>query len=95
MSELLRPALYGAVHRLEPLEHRSGSSVLCDLVGPICETSDVLGMARLMPLPEVGDLIAVLDVGAYGSTMASNYNRHPLPAEVLVEGRTWSGKSPR
>ena len=90
MSEFLRPALYGAVHRLEPLEQRSGGSVLCDLVGPICETSDVLGMARLMPLPEVGDLIAVLDVGAYGSTMASNYNRHPLPAEVLVDGLTWS-----
>ena len=89
MSELLRPALYGAFHRLEPLEPRPGPPVACDVVGPICETSDVVGAARLMPVPEVGDLIAIHDTGAYGAVMASNYNRHPLPAEVLIERDGW------
>ena len=89
MSEFLRPALYGAFHRVEPLEARAGQPVTCDVVGPICETSDVVAAARTMPLPEVGDLVAVLDAGAYGSAMASNYNRHPLPAEVMIEDRTW------
>ena len=87
MSELLRPALYGAYHRIEPLEPRPGRPVVCDVVGPICETGDVVGAARSMPRPEVGDLVAIFDTGAYGSAMASNYNRHPLPAEVLVDER--------
>ncbi|MBH69418.1 MAG: diaminopimelate decarboxylase [Rhodospirillaceae bacterium] len=89
MSELLRPALYGAFHRLELLEPRDRVPVSCDVVGPICETSDVLGEERVMPLPEVGDLVAVMDAGAYGATMASNYNRHPLPAEVIIEKDGW------
>lgn len=89
MSELLRPALYGAFHRLEPLEPGPGAPVACDVVGPICETSDVLGAERLMPVPAVGDLIAIHDTGAYGSVMASNYNRHPLPAEVLIDSEGW------
>ena len=89
MSELLRPALYKAFHRLQLLEPQSGSPVSCDVVGPICETSDVVGTERKLPLPEVGDLIAVLDTGAYGSAMASNYNRHPLPPEVMIEDHTW------
>lgn len=87
MSELLRPALYGAYHRVEPLEARPGRPVVCDVVGPICETSDVIGAARSMPRPEVGDRVAIFDTGAYGSAMASNYNRHPLPAEVLIDDR--------
>ena len=89
MSELLRPALYGAFHRLEPLEPRPGPPVTCDVVGPICETSDVVGAERLMPVPEVGDFIAIHDTGAYGAVMASNYNRHPLPAEVMIERDGW------
>lgn len=89
MSELLRPALYDAFHRLEPLPVRGGDPVVCDVVGPICETSDIVGRGRSIPLPEIGDLMVIHDVGAYGSSMASNYNRHPLPAEVLVEGGTW------
>ena len=89
MSEFLRPALYGAFHRVELLEARAGQPVICDIVGPICETSDVVAAARTMPLPEVGDLLAVLDAGAYGSAMASNYNRHPLPAEVMIEDHAW------
>ena len=89
MSELLRPALYGAFHRIEPLEPRPGAPVACDVVGPICETSDVVGAQRLMPVPAVGDFIAIHDTGAYGAVMASNYNRHPLPAEVLIERDGW------
>ena len=89
MSELLRPALYGAYHRLDPLQPRPGAPFACDVVGPICETSDVFGADRLMPVPEVGDLIAIRDTGAYGAVMASNYNRHPLPAEVLIDGGAW------
>jgi len=88
MSELMRPALYGAYHRIHVLEKR-GEDAVCDIVGPLCETSDVFGVDRQLPLPAVGDLVAVLDAGAYGSAMASNYNRHPLPAEVLVDQRSW------
>ncbi len=89
MSELMRPALYGAHHRIALVEEREAEVVSCDVVGPICESSDVFGVARRLPLPAVGTLVAVFDAGAYGSAMASNYNRHPLPAEVLVDGSAW------
>ena len=89
MSELIRPALYGSFHRIELPTPRTTPPVICDVVGPICETSDVFGTDRAMPLPEVGDLVVIRDTGAYGSAMASNYNRHPLPAEVLVDDGTW------
>ena len=89
MTDLLRPALYGAFHRIRPVATADRPEVLCDLVGPLCETSDTLGAARRMPRPEVGDLYAVLDAGAYGFVMTSTYNRRPLPAEVLVDGGTW------
>jgi diaminopimelate decarboxylase len=85
MTELMRPVLYGAWHRIEPVEPRRGPEALCDLVGPLCETSDTLGRDRRLPVPQVGDLMAVFDTGAYGAVMASNYNRRPMPAEVLVE----------
>ena len=67
------------------MEPRSTAPVSCDIVGPICETSDVVARERVLPLPRVGDLLAVYDAGAYGAAMASNYNRHPLPAEVMVD----------
>ena len=89
MSELLRPALYGSMHRLRLLQPRDGPPVTCDVVGPICETSDVVGLGQRMPLPQVGDRILVRDAGAYGAAMASNYNRHPLPAEALIADGTW------
>jgi diaminopimelate decarboxylase len=90
MTELIRPMLYNAFHRIEPLVERSGPQVTCDIVGPLCESSDTLGKERSMPRPEVGDLLAVLDTGAYGSVMASNYNRRPMPAEVLVDQGRYS-----
>lgn len=89
MTELLRPALYGAYHRIVPLAARQAAPIACDVVGPVCESSDTFGVDRLLPAPEVDDLVAVLDAGAYGAVMASNYNRRPLPAEVLVEAGTW------
>ena len=89
MSELMRPALYGAKHRLERLTVRSGPDVTCDVVGPICETTDVIRLGQSMPLPEVGDLLLIRDAGAYGSAMASNYNRRAMPAEALVDDGAW------
>ena len=89
MSELVRPALYGAHHRIHLMEPKGRGEAVYDVVGPLCETSDMLGSARKLPLASVGDLVAVLDAGAYGSAMASNYNRHPLPAEVLVDAGAW------
>ena len=89
MSELLRPALYGAYHRIEAVSERDGAAVTCDVVGPICETSDVFGVGRSLPAPAVGTVVAILDAGAYGSAMSSNYNRHALPAEVMVDNGVW------
>lgn len=85
MTELIRPMLYDAFHRIEPVHVTGATPVLCDVVGPLCETSDTLGRDRMLPRPEVGDLFAVLDTGAYGSAMASNYNRRLMPAEVMIE----------
>ncbi len=90
MTELLRPMLYGAFHRIEPVVCSRASEIVADVVGPLCETSDTLGKDRTLRRPEPGDLYAVLDAGAYGAVMASNYNRRTMPAEVLVEGAKWS-----
>jgi diaminopimelate decarboxylase len=90
MAELLRPALYGSYHRIVPIRPRSGAESLWDVVGPICESSDLFARERALPPLEVDDTVAVLDAGAYGSVMASNYNRHPLPAEVLVDDGQWT-----
>jgi diaminopimelate decarboxylase len=90
MTELIRPMLYNAFHRIEPVVLTGAPSTSCDVVGPLCESSDTLGKERSMPRPEVGDLLAVLDTGAYGSVMASNYNRRPMPAEVLVDQGRYS-----
>jgi len=85
MGELIRPALYGSFHRILPVVSRRGTETAWDVVGPICESSDVFARDRQLPPLEVDDLIAILDAGAYGSVMASNYNRHMLAAEVLVD----------
>ena len=60
-----------------------------EIVGPVCESSDVVGRDRDLPPLAIGDLLAICDAGAYGAAMASNYNRRPLPAEVLVDGARW------
>jgi diaminopimelate decarboxylase len=85
MTELMRPALYGSFHRIEPVTPRPSRERSYDVVGPVCESTDAFGHDRRLPVLEVGDLIAILDAGAYGSAMASNYNRRSLPAEVVVD----------
>jgi len=89
MSELMRPALYDAFHAIEPVCARVGGVKQYELVGPVCESGDVVGRDRMLTPLEVGDLVAIRDAGAYGSVMASNYNRRPLPAEVLVDNGSW------
>lgn len=89
MTELMRPALYGAYHAIEAVTPRAGAEALVDVVGPVCETTDTLGADRKLTPVEVGDLLAVRDAGAYGSVMGSNYNRRPFPPEVLVDADGW------
>ena len=83
MTELMRPALYGAFHRIEPVRPRPGAPVAVDVVGPICESTDSFARDRELPPVEVGDLVVVRDSGAYAAAMGSNYLRRPLPPEVL------------
>ncbi|MGH7570776.1 MAG: diaminopimelate decarboxylase [Gemmatimonadota bacterium] len=83
MNDLVRPALYEAKHRIWPLTERDGSRPT-DIAGPICESTDFLGRDRPLPPLEPGDLLAVLDTGAYGMAMASHYNTHPRAAEVWI-----------
>jgi diaminopimelate decarboxylase len=85
----LRPALYGAYHRIDLVRPRPGAGRLYEIAGPVCESADVVGRDRRLPPLVVGDLVIVRDAGAYGSAMASNYNRRPLPAEVIVDGGRW------
>ena len=89
MTELMRPALYGAFHRIDAVRPRGTVERQYEIVGPVCESSDVVGRDRTLPTLEVGDLVAIRDAGAYGAAMASNYNRRPMPPEVLVENGEW------
>ena len=88
MNDLMRPALYDAWHGIEPVAELAPGigTVETDIAGPVCESGDVLGRGRALPPLAAGDLLAVRDVGAYGSVMASTYNGRPLPAEVMVRG---------
>jgi diaminopimelate decarboxylase len=89
MTELMRPALYGSYHRIVPVSPRPAEESSWDVVGPICESSDVFARDRQLPPVQVDDLLAVLDTGAYGAVMASNYNRRMLAPEVLVDDGQW------
>lgn len=91
MNDLIRPALYGAFHEIVPVTlHRDqrAKSEATDIVGPVCETGDFFARDRTLPMAEEGDLLAILDVGAYGMVLASNYNTRPRPAEVFVSGKS-------
>jgi diaminopimelate decarboxylase len=90
MTELMRPALYGAFHRIEPVHPRPGEPVASDIVGPICESTDRFARDRALAPVEVGDLVAIRDVGAYGAVLGSTYLRRPLPPEALVDGDAWT-----
>jgi len=86
MNDLIRPALYQAHHEIVPVKPRGGKARTVDVVGPVCETGDYFARDRKLQPVEPGDLVALLDAGAYGMAMSSNYNTRPRPAEVLVEG---------
>jgi diaminopimelate decarboxylase len=88
MNDLIRPALYQAHHEIWPVKEAAGAHTsVVDIVGPVCESGDFFARDREMPTVNAGDLLAILDAGAYGMTLASNYNSRPRPAEVLVNGR--------
>lgn len=99
MNDLIRPTLYGAYHKIWPIqsdatlngeapdeETWTGPTRVSDIVGPICETSDFFARERKLPDVKPGDLLCVFSAGAYGYSMSSNYNSHPRPAEVVVAG---------
>jgi diaminopimelate decarboxylase len=89
MNDLLRPSLYGAYHEIVPVQLSPASkqkTEKTDVVGPICETGDFLARNRKLPVMQEGDLMAILDAGAYGSVLSSNYNTRGRAAEVLVDG---------
>ena len=87
MTDLLRPALYGAYHEIVPVERSSEEIETTDVVGPVCETGDFLARNRDLAIVREGDLLAILDAGAYGAVLASNYNTRGRPAELLVNGK--------
>ncbi|UCV15314.1 diaminopimelate decarboxylase [Quatrionicoccus australiensis] len=87
MNDLMRPALYEAWHDILPVVPRSGATRDYDVVGPVCESGDFLGLARPLAI-EAGDLLAVMSAGAYGMAMASNYNTRPRAVELMVDGET-------
>lgn len=86
MNDLIRPTLYEGWHQIVPLKQPTNSTVeKVDVVGPICESGDFLAQNRELPLVKEGEYLAVLSAGAYGFTMASNYNTRPMPAEIMVD----------
>ncbi len=88
MNDLIRPSIYGAYHRIIPIEHpaEDADTIVADVVGGICESTDFFARERELPRPEPGELMAIMSAGAYGSAMSSNYNSRPLIAEVMVDG---------
>ncbi|MFZ2959010.1 MAG: diaminopimelate decarboxylase [Candidatus Ozemobacteraceae bacterium] len=84
-NTLIRPAMYQAYHRVR-IVGRTGREMKLDIAGDVCETGDILAADRMLPRPVAGDLVVILDAGAYGFSMASEYNARPLPAEVMVNG---------
>ena len=86
MNDLIRPALYGSYQAIQPVVENRAQKIVADVVGPICESGDFFAKDREIPRPQRGDLLAIMSAGAYGFTMASNYNSHPKPPEVLVDG---------
>lgn len=89
MNDLLRPALYRAYHEVETVGRPRAGNEIVDVVGPVCESADVLAPRRRLPALEAGDLLVFRTAGAYGMSMASQYNARPRPAEVLVSGSTF------
>ena len=84
MNDLIRPSLYDAYHDIQPVQRTDAEPIVADVVGPICESADFFGKDRKIPRPKRGDLLAVMSAGAYGFSMASNYNARLRPAEVMA-----------
>jgi diaminopimelate decarboxylase len=97
MNDLIRPAMYDAHHDIVPVVEPGAAATHAryDVVGPVCETSDLFASDRDMASLKSGDLVAILTAGAYGAVMASAYNARPPAAEVLVKGGQWSVVRPR
>jgi len=90
MNDLIRPTLYNSFHAIQPVKIIQSEMVVTDLVGPVCETGDFFARDRKMPAFQSGDLVAIMSAGAYGFSMASNYNSRLRPAEVMVKGKIFS-----
>ena len=84
MNDLVRPSYYGSFHQILPVRKENREEIVADVVGPVCESADFLAKGRRIPRPNPGELIAVMSAGAYGFSMATNYNSRPRVAEVLV-----------
>jgi len=97
MNDLIRPAMYGAHHHIQPVVEPAPDAVLgaADVVGPVCESGDTFARQRDLPPLVTGDLVAFKSAGAYGAVMASTYNSRPLVAEIMVNGDRWAVVRPR
>jgi diaminopimelate decarboxylase len=96
MNDLIRPALYDAHHEiLSVKETTGGPTARYDVVGPVCESSDLFARDYLMPPLAAGDLVAIMTAGAYGAVMSSAYNARTPAAEILVKGAQWSVVKPK
>jgi diaminopimelate decarboxylase len=89
MNDLIRPALYGSYQAVQPVMKTNAETIVADIVGPICESGDFFAKDREIGRPQRGDLLAIMSAGAYGFTMASNYNSHPKAPEILVDGEKY------
>ena len=89
MNDLIRPTLYGSYQAICSVVERQAEKIVADVVGPICESGDFFAKDREISRPQPGDLLAVMSAGAYGFTMASNYNSRPKAAEILVDGENF------
>jgi diaminopimelate decarboxylase len=96
MNDLIRPTLYDAYHEIWPVNEAGlGRRIRADVVGPVCESGDFLGLDRDLAEPKAGDLLSVMSAGAYGAVQAGTYNTRPLSPEVLVNGGEWALVRPR
>lgn len=95
MNDLMRPALYDALHDIVPVKESNAAKAAADIVGPVCESSDVFARDALVSLPKEGDLVALRTAGAYGASMSNSYNSRPLIPEVLVHGDQFAIIRPR
>jgi diaminopimelate decarboxylase len=90
MNDLMRPALYDAVHAIMPIHEMAAKTTIVAVVGPVCESSDVFVKDAVLPLPAEGDLLAFRTAGAYGASMSNSYNSRPMIPEVLVQGSAFA-----